>query len=222
MFQRLKEEAHDYRYFPEPDLVPVVLDDAALRRISESIGELPAARESRYTREHGLAPNEAAFLTSDRAIGKLFERALAEGGDARRCALLLMGRGSALANQRGCPLSDLAIDAGGLAQIARLQVEGRILSRNAARLFDRMVEEGASPLAVAEQEGLLITVDMSAIQDWVDRAVADNPQAGTDVLSGSKKQKKALSFLVGQVMQKAKGTAPPQEVQRLIREKLGL
>ena len=222
VFQREKEEAHDYRYFPEPDLVPVVVGPEWRDRIRRDVGELPVQRAIRYAERYGFSEQEVNLLTQDRATGDLFDRALEAGGDPKRCVNLLMGRGASLANQRGCSVSDLDLDPRGLAELSNLLAEGRIVSTTASKLFDRMLEESRSPLEIAQEDNLLVQTDRGALEKWVREAVAENPQARQDVLSSGNKQKKAFGYLMGQIMRKSRGTAPPQEAQRLLTEALGI
>ena len=220
-FQRGKEEAHDYRYFPEPDLVPVVVDEAWRGRIAAEIGELPIARKQRFLRDYGFSDAEADALTQDPATGDLLDDAIRAGAEPKRCANLLLGRGAALANERGCAIGALGFSAGQLAELARMLSEGKVNATAAERIFVKMVEAGGSPRQIAEAEGLLAVSDAGQIAQWVDQAIAANPQAVEDVRSGGKKQKKAFGFLMGQVMQLSRGAAAPAEVQRLLRERLG-
>ncbi len=221
VFQRSKEEAHDYRYFPDPDLVPVAVSNEWRNRIAATIGELPLARRKRYMDDYAMAFKEADALTQDVATGDLLDAAVASGAPARRCVNLLLGRGAALANERDCAIAAIGLTAEQLAQLASMLDAGEINATSAAKVFDRMVETGQGAKAIAEAEGLLAVKDTGAIEAWVEEAILANPQAVEEVKAGGKKQKKAFGFLMGQVMQKSKGAAPPQDVQRLLEEKLG-
>ena len=220
VFQREKEEAHDYRYFPEPDLAPVLVDEAWRESVRRTIGELPLARRQRYMDSHRLTFKEADALTQDAPTGDLLDAAVAAGADPKRCANLLLGRGAAIANERGCTIAEVGVAAEQLAGLARMLAAGQINATAAAKIFDKMVETGDPPGAVAEAEGLLAITDTGRIEAWVDEAIAASPQAVETVKAGGKKQKKAFGFLMGQVMQKSGGAAQPAEVQRILREKL--
>ncbi len=222
VFQREKEEAHDYRYFPDPDLVPVTMSREWLDQIKGELGELPTQRETRYREAYSFVEQEVALLTQDRAIGELFERSVKAGGDAKHTVKLLMGRGASLANQRGCSISELGLRPAQLAELSTLLKEGRIVSTNASKLFDRMLQEDRSPVEIAGEQNLLVQKDLSALKKWVHEAVQENAQAKADVLSGGKKQKKAFGYLMGQIMKKSRGTAAPQEAHRLLEEELGI
>jgi len=223
VFQREKEEAHDYRYFPDPDLVPVVVDEAWRRRLREEIGELPLGRRARYMQAYGLSFKEADALTQDAATGNLLDAAAEAGAEAKRCTNLLLGRGSAIANERGCSIAEIGIDAGRLAELAKMMDAGEVNATAGAKIFDKMIASGLPPRQVAQADGLLAVTDTSAIESWVDQALAANAQAVSDARCGDpKKLKKAFGFLMGQVMRQSKGAAPPAAVQKLLEQKLGV
>ena len=221
VFQREKEESHDYRYFPDPDLVPVAVDEAWRQLVAGQIGELPLARRERYISACGLTIKEADALTQDAPTGALLDEAVAAGADARRCTNLLLGRGAAIANERDCTIAEIGVTSAQLAELAIMLADGRVNATSAAKVFDRMIETRASAAQIARAEGLLAMTDVGAIVAWVDEAVASNPQAVKDVMEGGKKEKRAFGFLMGQVMQRSGSAAPPAEVQRLLRQKLG-
>jgi len=220
-FQRGKEEAHDYRYFPDPDLVPVVVDAAWRERIAGQIGELPLARRARYIAEYGLTEKQADALTLDAPTGDVLDGAVSAGAEPKRCVNLLLGRGAALANERGCTIAEVGVTAGQLAELAKMLADAEVNATAADKIFDRMVASGQAPARIAESEGLLAVSDAGQIAEWVDQAIAANPQAVEDVNSGGKKQKKAFGFLMGRVMQISGGAADPAEVGKLLRRKLG-
>jgi aspartyl-tRNA(Asn)/glutamyl-tRNA(Gln) amidotransferase subunit B len=220
VFQREKEAEHDYRYFPDPDLVPVTVSDAWRDEVAGGIGELPLARRQRYIDQLGLDLKEADALTQEPATGDLLDQAVSSGADAKRCVNLLLGRGSAIANERGCPIAEIGLAPAHLAELATMLDEGKINATAAAKVFDLVVESGKDPAAIAEAEGLLAVSDSGQIEAWVDEALAANPQAVEQVREGGKKQKKAFGFLMGQVMQRSKGAAQPAVVQKLLTEKI--
>lgn len=221
VFQREKEESHEYRYFPEPDLVPVIIDDAWRKSVQDSIGELPLARRARYMETCGLTFKEADALTQDCPTGDLLDAAVRAGADAKRCVNLLLGRGAALANERNCTIAGIGITAEQLTELAKMLEAGEVNATAAAKIFDKMVESGLGAKKIAESEGLLAVTDTGQIEAWVDEAIAANPQAVEDVKAGGKSQKKAFGFLTGQIMQKSRGAALPSQVQKLLQQKLG-
>ena len=220
VFQRGKEEAHDYRYFPDPDLLPVVVDDQWRNRVSESIGELPLARRKRYIDQYALTFKEADALTMDAATGDLLDSALAGGADARRCVNLLLGRAAALANERQCTIAQTGITAQQLGQLVQMLSDGEVNATAASKIFDILVDSDSSAKDVAQTEGLLAVTDSGAIETWVDEAIAANAQAVEEFRSGGKKARKAYGFLMGQVMQKSRGAAQPGRVKELLDAKL--
>jgi aspartyl-tRNA(Asn)/glutamyl-tRNA(Gln) amidotransferase subunit B len=220
VFQREKEEAHDYRYFPDPDLVGVVVDNAWRDRLRASIPELPLARRRRYMDQYQLSFKEADALTQDLASGDLLDEAVRLGADAKRCTNLLLGRGSAIANERGCSIAQVGVSAGQLAELARMLQAGQINATSAGRVFDLLVAHGGSPANHAQAQGLLAVTDGSALEAWVDQVIAANPEAVAEIRSGGKKQKKAFGFLMGQVMKLSGGAAAPAQVQELFARKL--
>jgi len=220
VFQREKEEAHDYRYFPEPDLAPVVIDPAWREEVLGAIGELPLARRRRYREAYELSAKEADALTQDRATGDLLDAAVGEGAEPRRCVNLLLGRGAAIANERGCAIAEIGVTSHQLAQLAKMLTDNDVNATAAETIFRKMLGQGASPAQIAEAEGLLAVRDAGQIETWVDEAIENNPQAVEDVRKGGKRQKKAFGFLTGQVMQRSGGAADPAQVQRLLDQKL--
>jgi len=216
VYQREKEESHDYRYFPDPDLVPVRVSEAWRESVAATIGELPLARRSRYMAEHKLTFKEADALTQDAATGDLLDAAVSSGADAKRCTNLLLGRGAAIANERSCAIAEIGITAEQLAELAGMLSQDKVSATAAGKIFEKMVQTGGRPEAVAEAEGLLAVTDTGAVEAWVREAIAANPQAVQEVTAGGKKRKKAFGFLMGQVMQRSGGAARPAEVQRLL------
>ena len=219
--QRRKEEAEDYRYFPEPDLVPVATEPAALEALQASLGELPLARRERFIGEYALSAAEADQLTHAPADGDLLDAAVAAGAPPKRVTNLLLGRAAALANERETSIGQLGLTGEQLAELARMLEAGEINSSAGDRVLGKLVAgDSRSPREIADSEGLLAVSDAGQIAEWGDQAIAANPQAVADVQAGGKKQKKAFGFLTGQVMQLSRGAAQPQEVQRLLQEKI--
>jgi aspartyl-tRNA(Asn)/glutamyl-tRNA(Gln) amidotransferase subunit B len=219
---RSKEEAHDYRYFPEPDLVPLWVDQATLQETAAQLPELPIARAERFERELGLAPDRARELAFRRELGDYYERALAAADN---------GAGTAVAVANWIPLLVRAIGSDAdpaesrvspqaLAALAGM-VDKREVSRDAAReVLTILVSEGGEPSAIIEREGLgAIAEDGNELGDLVDRALASDPDAVTKLREGNMK---AIGPLVGFVMRETKGRADGGEVTRLIRERVKL
>ena len=220
VFQRDKEEAHDYRYFPDPDLPTVIVSDQWRESIRNEIGELPLARRARYVEQFGLAFKDADALTMDAATGDLLDGAVTAGADAKQCAKLLLGRGAALANEQQCTIAEIGISTEQLTELAKLLAEGKVNATAGAKIFDKMATSGQQPGALARAEGLLTVTDTGQLEAWVAEAIAKNPQAVEIIRTGDKKAEKSLGFLTGQVMQASRGAAPAKEVQAMLREKL--
>jgi aspartyl-tRNA(Asn)/glutamyl-tRNA(Gln) amidotransferase subunit B len=217
VFQREKEEAHDYRYFPDPDLPAVVVDEAWREDIRSEIGELPLARRQRYMDQYNLAFQEADALTMDAATGDLLDAAIAAGAEPKRCVNLLLGRAVAIAKERDCTIAELGITAEQLAELATMLTDSKINATSAEKVLVTVIDDGGSPSQIAEAQGLLQVSDTGQLEAWVDEALAENPDAVAKAREGDKK---VIGFLMGQVMQKSRGAANPGEANKLLQQKL--
>ncbi|MBN1436988.1 MAG: Asp-tRNA(Asn)/Glu-tRNA(Gln) amidotransferase subunit GatB [Sedimentisphaerales bacterium] len=216
VFQREKEEAHDYRYFPEPDLVPVEIDDAWLASIQETVCELPLAMQHRFVHDYGLSDYDASVLTSDRATATFFDEAVQECGLGKRVANIVTQFGLKVAHERQCTIDQLDISCHRVAQLATMVQEGTVNASAAATIFEKMLEDPAEPQAIAEKENLIQKSDAGELEAAVLEVLKANEQAVAEATSGSKKAKKARGFLMGQIMQKTQGQANPQIVNQLL------
>jgi len=214
---RSKEEAHDYRYFPDPDLVRLHIDEAWKARVRASIPELPDARKARYTAEYGLPAYDAGVLTSSVKIADLFEESLKYTTDAKASANWIMGDLLGYLNQNNLEIEDVKLTGQGLGEMIRLIEKGTISTKIAKTVFKAMVETGKSPQQIVEEQGLVQISDEGAILSVVDAVIAANPQSVEDYRGG---KEKALGFLVGQVMKETKGKANPGLVNKLLIERL--
>jgi aspartyl-tRNA(Asn)/glutamyl-tRNA(Gln) amidotransferase subunit B len=221
VLQREKEEAHDYRYFPEPDLVPVRLDQAWLEQIKARLCELPLQRQVRFVNDHGLTDYDAGVLTMDRTTADFFDEAVKAGGQPKRICNLLTQVGLKIANDRNCPFADLGLRARDVAVLAGMIDQGQVNASAGARILEEMAATGQDPLTLASQLDLLQKSDASELETIVDQVLAACPQALEEIKSGGKKSQKARSYLVGQVMQKTKGQANPAVVSEILARKLG-
>lgn len=218
-YQRGKEEAHDYRYFPDPDLVPVEITDERIEAIRSGIGELPLARQERMAQEYGLGEADVATILNDRATADLFENA-ALVGHAPTLGKQFISFWSAKANERSCTIAELDVDAARIGQLSAMVADGVVNATTAVTIADMMLESQDDPQAIAEAKGLVQVRDEGQMQTWVDEAFAKNEQAVADAISNPKRQKRARGFLTGQVMQLSKGKADPKIVGQLIDNKL--
>jgi len=220
VFQREKEEAHDYRYFPEPDLVPIEIDDAWLEEIQATVGELPLAMKKRFIEEYALNEYDASVLTADRATAVFFDQAIAVAGYPKRVANLVTQHGLKIANERYCTVDEIGVTTKQVGQLARLIEDGTINASAAATVFEKMLSDDRDPETIARENNLIQQSDIGALEAILDEVLTTNPQAVADVKAGGKKTKKARGFLLGQVMQKTQGQANPQIVNQLLDEKL--
>lgn len=218
-YQRGKEEAHDYRYFPDPDLVPVEIDDAWIEEVRASVGELPRQRQARLQSDYQLSAADAATILRDRASADLFEQAAAKG-HAPTLVKQFISFWSAHANARHTTIANLDIDVDRMAELSTITSDGTINATAAATIAEAMLESGDRPAAIAEARGLVQVQDTGQMQAWVDQAFEANAKAVQDALANPKKQKQARGFLTGQVMKLSGGKADPKMVGPLIDAKL--
>ncbi|MBL7152708.1 MAG: Asp-tRNA(Asn)/Glu-tRNA(Gln) amidotransferase subunit GatB [Phycisphaerae bacterium] len=221
VLQREKEEAHDYRYFPEPDLVPVEMGGSWLDEIRGRLCELPLGRQMRYVREYGLSDYDAGVLTGERATADFFEATVTTGAEPKRVCNLLTQVGLKLANEKGCGVDELGVSAESVAELAGMVEKGDVSAGAGARIFETMAKTGKKPRLLATELNLIQKSDTGELEEIVDEVLAANPQAVEDVRSGGKKSKKARGFLLGQVMQRTKGQANPKVVSEILAGKLG-
>ncbi len=220
LLQREKEEAHDYRYFPDPDLVPVELTDDWLSEIKSHLCELPIEVQKRFVTEYKLSGYDAGVLIGDRYTAEFFDAAVKAGADAKRVCNLLTQTGMKLANEAGCSVADLGIDAASLAKLAKMAEAGDISATASATIFEEMAKTKKAPDVIAAELNLTQKSDAGELEAVVDEVLAANPDAVADAASGGKKTKKARGFLLGQVMQKTKGQANPKVVSQILDKKL--
>jgi aspartyl-tRNA(Asn)/glutamyl-tRNA(Gln) amidotransferase subunit B len=220
VLQREKEEAPDYRYFPEPDLVPVELTKQWLEDIKSRLCELPIKKQMRYVNEYKLSDYDAGVLTAERATAEFFEEAVAAGGESKRVCNLLTQVGLKLANEKGCSVAELGVKPEGLARLAKMVEGGEISATASTTIFEEMVKTGKEPERIARERNLVQKSDAGELEGIVEQVLLENPQAVDDVKSGGKKSKKAMGFLLGQVIQKTKGRANPKIVSEILSRKL--
>ncbi|PAD74365.1 MULTISPECIES: Asp-tRNA(Asn)/Glu-tRNA(Gln) amidotransferase subunit GatB [Paenibacillus] len=214
---RGKEEAHDYRYFPDPDLVTVHISEEWKEAVRATIPELPDARKARYTSEYGLPEYDAGVITSSKVLADFFEDSLNYTKDAKAVANWIMGDLLGYLNSNNLELSDVKITGQGLGEMIGLIEKGTISSKIAKTVFKEMLESGKNPQQIVEEKGLVQISDEGAIKSIVEQVVANNPQSVEDYKAG---KQKAIGFLVGQVMKESKGKANPALVNKLLVEVL--
>ena len=214
---RSKEEAHDYRYFPEPDLVPVAPTEEMLVRARSALPELPAQRAERLEAEHSLSPGAARLLAFRTDLGNFFEATVAAGGEeADPRAIANWVTGELLANLGEGDPGESKVEPAALARLVAMVGKGEVAGSAAKEVLGALVQDGGDPTAIVEEKGLGKT-DESELAEIVERAMADQPEAVAKIRDGNDK---AIGAIMGLVMRETKGRADGAEVQRLIRERL--
>jgi len=216
---RSKEEAHDYRYFPDPDLVPMVISREWVEEIRGTLPELPDARKQRYMTEYGLPEYDAEVVTGSMELSDYFDEGLKHTGNAKALSNWVMGELLKYINASGQSVANpgFPIPAANLAELVELIDKGEISGKIAKDVFRDMQEKGAKPSAIVEARGLKQISDEGAITAIVEEVLAKNPQSVEDFKNG---KDRALGFLVGQVMKATRGQANPELVNRLLKEKM--
>jgi aspartyl-tRNA(Asn)/glutamyl-tRNA(Gln) amidotransferase subunit B len=214
---RSKEEAHDYRYFPEPDLPPVDLDAARIAAVERSLPELPAARRARFVAAYGLPEYDARELTRARGMADYFEAA-ARSVSPKAASNWIMGELSRTLNERGLPIEQSTVGPDALAGLITLVEGGAINGPTAKDVFEKMFATGRDARTIVEAEGLAQVSDESAILAIVREVIAAQPDAVAQVRAG---KTNTFGFLVGQVMKGSGGKASPKVVNALLRREIG-
>jgi len=221
VLQRQKEEAHDYRYFPDPDLVPVQIKGQWFDETSRSVCELPLTKQVRYVEQYGLSAYDAGVLTAERSTAEFFEQVLAEGGDAKRACNIITQDLLKLANERGCSVVDLRVSPDSIAQLCKMAADGDVSATAATTIVEIMVRSpDKGPREIALSRNLIQKSNAGELEGIVEQVLTENPQAVADVVAGGKKSKKARGFLLGQVMQKTKGQANPRVAAQILDRRL--
>ena len=214
---RSKEEAEDYRYFPEPDLGPLVIEQGWIDQIAARIPELPESKRRRFISEYGLPEYDADLISSSRKMAEFFEATVALFPDAKMVSNWLMGEFSRLLNVSGKELDQAAVTPELLAKLLQMLAKGTISGTVAKSVFEEVFATGKDPEAIVQEKGLAQISDTAELERIVQAIIAANPGSVTDFRNG---KDKALGFLVGQVMKETKGRANPQLVNELLRKYL--
>ena len=215
---RTKEGSHDYRYFPEPDLRPLMLDSKWVEHARKDLPELPAAKKTRLATEYGLSVVEVEQLTATPALAEYFEEVARASGDGKAAYNWVMGEVQVALRGSGEEIGHFRVRPADLAQLIKLVREGTISHTAAKRVFTQMVETGNPAAQVAADEGLVQVGDESAIATWVDEVLNEHPEEAARYLAG---EKKLQGVLVGFVMKKSKGRADPKRVNQLLSSRGG-
>ncbi len=214
---RSKEDAHDYRYFPDPDLLPLEIDDLFIDNIRASLPELPDEKRARFESEYGLSHYDAGVLTADSERAEFFE-AVARGRDAKLAANWVSQELFGYLNREDLELADSPVSAAQLGALVDLISDDTISGKIAKDVFARMINGEGDPSDIVEKQGLKQVTDTGAIEAIVDKIIAENPEQAASV----KEKPKAMGWFVGQVMKESGGKANPQAVNQILRAKLGL
>jgi aspartyl-tRNA(Asn)/glutamyl-tRNA(Gln) amidotransferase subunit B len=214
---RSKENAHDYRYFPEPDLVPLKISDEWIARAKATMPELPASRRDRFVNEYGLREYDAQVLTAERATSEFFEEVVKTSDDARAAANWVMGDLAALLKAAEKEITESPVNAANLGKLIKLINDGKISGKIAKELLPKMAESGDAPETIVEREGLSQISDESALVKIIDDVIAANPKQLEQYRSG---KTTVMGFFVGQVMKASRGQADPAAVNKLLSAKL--
>jgi aspartyl-tRNA(Asn)/glutamyl-tRNA(Gln) amidotransferase subunit B len=215
---RSKEEAHDYRYFPEPDLVPVALEQDVIDGIRAAIPELPDAKRERFVRDYGLPEYDADMLTQTRALAAYYEEAAKLSGQPKVISNWMMGELMRLLNADGREIEDCPVRPERLAGMVTMIGDGTISTKIAKTVFEEMYRSGKDAGTVVQEQGLTQVSDSGAIEQIIAEVIRANPAQHADYRAG---KEKLFGFFVGQVMKASKGKANPDLVNQLLKKKLG-
>lgn len=216
---RTKEESHDYRYFPEPDLPPLVIEKSRIDEIGHSVPELPASRRARYRESFGLTAYDSDVLTASKSLGDYFEEVARAHGDPKTAANWVMGEVLAALKATRVEIRAFPVRPADLAELLALVANNTVSGTAAKRIFAVMSSTGEHAAQIAHREGLLQVRDDSALREWIDQVIAEHEPEATRYANGDRK---LLGVLVGFVMKKSQGRADPRKVNQLLAERLGV
>ena len=214
---RVKEGSDDYRYFPEPDIVPMIISDEWMEEVRKTIPELPDARQKRYQEELGLPAYDAHVLTLTKEMSDMFEKTVSLGADPKLASNYLMVDVNAYLNKVQKELSETKLTAEGLAGMIKLITDGTISSKIAKKVFAELIEHGGDAENIVKEKGLVQVSDSGQLLAWVNEALDNNPKSIEDYKNG---RDRAIGFLVGQIMKASKGQANPQMINKMLLEEI--
>ena len=212
---RSKEEAHDYRYFPEPDLVPIVITDETIEQIKSGLPELPEAKRARYVAEYKLPDYDAGVLTASKVTAKFFEETVALYDEPKQISNWLMVDIPAMLKEKELSMENIPFSPAELAELLKLIKDGTISGTIGKKVLEKMFEEDKTPKAIVEENNWAQMSDTSELEGIIAQVIEDNPKSIEDIGAGNQK---AYGFLTGQVMKATKGQANPQVANKIIRE----
>lgn len=214
---RSKEGARDYRYFPEPDLMPIVVDEKWKEEIRSSLPELPDDRRKRYISEYGLPRHDASILTSSKVLADFFEEAVVKSNNAKAVSNFVMGDLLRILKEKSMEAEEIPFPAEYLARLVELIDKETISGTIAKKVLEKMFDEGKDPETIVREEGLEVVSDEGALAEVVRKVISNNPKSVEDYRKG---KEKAFVFLVGQAMKETRGKANPQLINKLLKETL--
>ena len=215
--QRTKEDAHDYRYFPEPDLLPLVLEEAQVLQWKAELPELPSARKKRYIDQYGLPAYDAALITADKALSDWFDGVLDHTAFAKRASNLMMGEMMRLLSETNLPLHEIRITPQMLGQLVNMIEAGKISMGAGKQVFEILFHEGGNPEDIVEEKGLGQVSNDDDLERWANEAIEQHPKPVSEYKAGNAA---SINFLMGQVMKASRGKANPAAVMQILKEKL--
>ena len=214
---RGKEEAHDYRYFPDPDLTPLVIDPEWVESLKKGLPELPVARLERFERDYSLSRDDALVLTSEKDMADFFEKAVSEYNQPKKICNWVMGELLGKLRDSGKSIADARISSEQLAKLVAMIDEGKISGKIAKSVFLEVFDKGVDPEKVVQEKGLVQISDVKALEDVAERILSSHPD---EVQKYKQGQKKLMGFFVGQIMKETRGQANPGLVNRILQQKL--
>ncbi len=215
---RSKEEAHDYRYFPDPDLLPLTIDDAWVHEIRQNLPELPDAKRERFIGAYGLPSYDAEVLTTSRDLADYFEACIADYPNPKQASNWIMGQLLALLNAEGKDIRQSPVPPLALAALLKLVDAGVISGKIAKTVFDEMAKTGKLPDEIVQEKGLMQVSDTSELEQMVQNVIDKHPKEVSDYRGG---KEKVIGFFVGQIMKETRGKANPQMVNDILKRQLG-
>lgn len=214
---RTKEEANDYRYFPEPDLAPFTVSEEYIEDIRKTLPELPDERRERYIANFGLSSTDAQYMTNDKDTSDYFEKVVAAGADPKVSVNWIMGEFASQLSNAGIEIAKAPVTPENLAKLLALIAKGTISGKIAKKVFAEMWKDGADPEEIVKAQGLVQISDTGALKELVVKVIANNPKAVEDFKAG---KKKAVGALVGQIMKETKGKANPKVINELLNDEI--
>lgn len=214
---RTKEEANDYRYFPEPDLAPFTVSEEYIEDIRKTLPELPDERRERYIANFGLSSTDAQYMTNDKDTSDYFEKVVAAGADPKASVNWIMGEFASQLSNAGIEIAKAPVTPENLAKLLALIAKGTISGKIAKKVFAEMWKDGADPEEIVKAQGLVQISDTGALKELVVKVIANNPKAVEDFKAG---KKKAVGALVGQIMKETKGKANPKVINELLNDEI--